>query len=160
MTDRYNADQLERELNATVVAYRLWLNKRDQWTSFEDDVQRDRLRQLADEVSEVVRELTADQEEAQSESREGAQSESAQDEFDGKVETSDGASFETFSYFEDGEFVVADDDDEEWVVSLDDISREKGTSGVLFPDNDGSQLQFVPEDPDAFFRSLEQAQKG
>jgi len=150
MTDRYDAAQLERDLNATVVTYRRWLNNQEQWTGFDDDLQHARLRKLAGEVAEVVQEVTAAK----------PRSEPAQDEFGGKAETADGASFETYAYFEEGQFVVADDDDEEWVVDLVDISRHETSPGILFPDKDGSHVRFVPGDPDAFSEALKQARKG
>jgi hypothetical protein len=151
VTDRYDAAQLERELNATVVTYRRWLNNQDQWTGFDDDRQQARLRKLAGEVADLVQELTSTQRQ---------ESEVDQDEYGGKVETGDGASFETYAYFEEGQFIVADDGDEEWVVSLGDISRHETGPGILFPDKDGSHLRFVPSDPDGFHEALGEAQQG
>lgn len=149
MTDSYDAAQLERDLDATIVQYRRWLNNRDQWTGFDDDVRHARLRRLAGDVAEVVQKLTTAQEQG---------SEPAPGEFGGKVETEDGAGFETYAYFEEGQFIVADDDDEEWVVDLDDVIKHEG--GFLFPDKDGSQVRFVPGTPDAFSEALEQAGEG
>lgn len=154
MTDTYDAGRLEADLNATVVAYRRWLNNRDQWTGFDDDAQRARISKLADDVAGVVQQLTAAQGQAA-----GPVSESDQDEFVGKVERGD-SSFETYAYFEEGQFVVADDDDEEWVANLIDLTRQEGSPGILFPDNDGSDLRFIPKDPDAFYGALAQAQEG
>ncbi|MEE8330530.1 MAG: hypothetical protein V3R84_02065 [Acidimicrobiia bacterium] len=145
--DRYPADQLERDLKAAATMYRQWLENQDEWEGFDDDERRSRLRKLAGEVAEVVQELT-----------EALEPES-EDEFGGKVETVEGAIFETFAYFEGGQFVVADDDDEEWVVNLADVSRHKRNPGILFPDNDGSNVRFIPSDPEAFYEALE-ARKG
>jgi hypothetical protein len=147
MTDRYDADQLERDLNATVVMYRRWLNHRDEWDGL-DGERRGRLRKLTDEVAQVVQELTATPEQG------------TEDEFGGTVETGDGTSFETNAYFEEGQLVVADDDDEEWVVDLDHIRRHEANPGIMFPDNDGSLLSFFPSQPDAFYEALEGARKG
>ena len=158
MTDGYSADQLEVDLNATTVTYRRWLNNQDEWTSLDDDGQRARLHRLATELAEVVRELTAAVE------QEGANDvrqpttdveDDGDDEFRGKVDAGGGTSFETYAYFEDGHFVVADDDDEEWVGDLADIRRHEQDPGFRFPDNDGSLLTFVPSDPDAFDDALE-----
>ncbi len=147
--DRYPADQLERDLKATAAMYRLWLDNQDQWEGFDDGERRARLRKLAGEVSEMAQELAVVQE------LEVAKEQEAEDEFGGTVDTGDGASFETFAYFEGGEFVVADDGDEEWVVSLADVTKHKRNPGVLFPNNDGSPVRFIPSDPDAFYEALE-----
>jgi len=158
MTDRYDADQLERDLNATVVMYRQWLAHRDDWTGFDDDERQARLRKLTSEVAEVVEELSPGLEQETEPAQQA--SEPVQDEFAGKVARGDGTSFETDAYFEEGQLIVADDDDEEWVVDLDDISQHRTSPGILFPDNDGSLLRFVPTDPDTFSAALEEAQVG
>jgi hypothetical protein len=147
MTDPYDADRLEHDLNDTAVRYRKWINNRDQWTGFEDDRQLERLRRLADEVAELVRELK-DQEHDKSEV-----------EFAGNVQRPDGTGFETYAYFEEGQLLVADDGDEEWVVELSDVGRRDDNAGIHFPDSDGSKLAFLPGDPGAFYDALEEARR-
>jgi hypothetical protein len=147
MTDSYDADQLERDLNTTIVQYRRWLKNRDSWAGFGDDRQSARLQGLADDAAGVIRELTA-----------ALQQQGGDVEFEGKVARLDGASFETYAYFEDGRLLVADDGDEEWVVDLTHITRRTDGVGMDFPDNDGSLLVFLPGDPDAFYRALAEAQ--
>lgn len=147
MTDEYDADQLERDLNTTVVRYRKWLKNRDQWRGFDDDRQGTRLQGLADDVAGVIRELTA-----------VLQQQGGDVEFGGKVEQLDGTSFETYAYFEEGQLLVGDDGDEEWVVDAAHVSRRDDGAGIDFPDNDGSLLGFLPSDPDAFYRALGEAQ--
>ena len=147
MTDSYDADQLERDLNTTIVRYRKWMKNRDLWTGFDDDRQIERLRRLGDEVAEVVRELTS-----------GEAEQEAEDEFAGRVERLDGTSFETYAYFEEGRLLVADDGDEEWVVDPAHVTRRDDGRGIEFPDKDGSLLGFLPSDPGEFLEAVTEAQ--